>query len=219
MAIARSSLLTVTSTRVRYRCSIAGEDDLDAPDLDAGANPAAEPPRPSDQRKQSHGQAAAAQRAAAGGGKLPRPSARSILGEQPSATLRESLIQQMAARSAEDETAAWAHRSLPAKKHPDKRETPKLSRSDFRRASVRYVGTRILIAGRLRPLEWTPVVWSLAGQWPIALMLIAEVSWIKSLLTIYVLIPAYVSSSDCEEAETCVSCSLRTTVPLLEPLS
>ena len=50
-------------------------------------------------------------------------------------------------------------------------------------------------------------------------MLIAEVSWIKSLLTIYVLIPAYVSSSDCEEAETCVSCSLRTTVPLLGPLS
>ena len=119
MVIARSSLLTVTSTRVRYRCSITGEDDLDAPDFDAGANPAAEPPRPSDQRKQSHGQAAAAQRAAAGGGKLPRPSARSILGEQPSATLRESLIQQMAARSAEDETAAWAHRSLPAKKHPD----------------------------------------------------------------------------------------------------
>jgi len=108
-------LLTVTSTRVRYCCSIAGEDDLDAPDLDAGANPAAEPPRPSDQRKQSHGQAAAAQRAAAGGGKLPRPSARSILREQPSATLRESLIQQMAAISAEDEAAAWAHRSLPAK--------------------------------------------------------------------------------------------------------
>ena len=92
--------MTVTSTRVRYRCSITGEDDLDAPDLDAGANPAAEPPRPSDQRKQSHGQAAAAQRAAAGGGKLPRPSARSILREQPSATLRESLIQQMAAISA-----------------------------------------------------------------------------------------------------------------------
>ena len=28
---------------------IAGEDDLDAPDLDAGPNPAAEPPRPPDQ--------------------------------------------------------------------------------------------------------------------------------------------------------------------------
>ena len=43
---------------------IAGEDDLDAPDLDAGPNPAAEPPGPPDHRKQSNGQAAAAQRSA-----------------------------------------------------------------------------------------------------------------------------------------------------------
>src|ERR1700731_3545520 len=35
---------------------IAGEDDLDAPDLGAGSNPAAEPPRPpTDHRKQSNG--------------------------------------------------------------------------------------------------------------------------------------------------------------------
>ena len=94
---------------------IAGEDDLDAPDLGADPNPAAELPRPPDQRKQSNGQAAAGQRAAAGGGKLPGPSARSVLGEQLSASLRESLIEQMAAINSEDEAAAWAHRNLPAK--------------------------------------------------------------------------------------------------------
>ena len=38
---------------------IAGEDDLDAPDLGADPNPAAELPRPSDDRRQSNEQAAA----------------------------------------------------------------------------------------------------------------------------------------------------------------
>src|SRR6202030_1149189 len=66
-------------------------------------------------RKQSNGQAAAAPRTADGGGNLPRPSARSGLGEQLSASLRESLIEQMAAINSEDEAAAWAHRNLPAK--------------------------------------------------------------------------------------------------------
>jgi ERF superfamily len=94
---------------------IAGEDDLDAPDLGADPNPAAELPRPPDHRKQSNGQAAAGQRAAAGGGKPPGPSARSVLGEQLSASLRESLIEQMAAINSEDEAAGWAHRNLPAK--------------------------------------------------------------------------------------------------------
>jgi hypothetical protein len=87
---------------------IAGEDDLDAPDLGAVPNPAAELPR-------SNGQAAAARRAPAGGGKLPGPSAKSVLGEQLSASLRESLIEQMAAINSADEAAAWARRSLPAK--------------------------------------------------------------------------------------------------------
>ena len=94
---------------------IAGEDDLDAPDLGADPNPATELPRPPVQRKQSNGQAAAGQRAAAGGEKPPGPSARSVLGEQLSASLRESLIEQMAAINSEDEAAGWAHRNLPAK--------------------------------------------------------------------------------------------------------
>ena len=43
------------------------------------------------------------------------PSAKSVLGEQLSASLRESLIEQMAAINSEDEAAAWAHRNMPAK--------------------------------------------------------------------------------------------------------
>jgi hypothetical protein len=94
---------------------IAGEDDLDAPDLGADPNSAGELPRPRDHRKQSNGQPAAAQRTAPGDGKLPRPSARSVLAVQLSASLRESLIQQMGAINSADEAAAWAHRNLPAK--------------------------------------------------------------------------------------------------------
>src|SRR4051795_1654126 len=52
---------------------IAGEDDLDAPDL-AAPNPAGELPRQPDHRRQSNGQAAPAQRTARGHEKLPAPS-------------------------------------------------------------------------------------------------------------------------------------------------
>jgi len=86
---------------------IAGEDDLDAPDLGAVPNPEAELSRPNGQ--------AAAQRTALGDGKLSGPSGRSVLGEQLSATLRDNLIQQMVAINSADEAAVWARRSLPAK--------------------------------------------------------------------------------------------------------
>src|SRR6476620_4460860 len=88
---------------------IAGEDDLDAPDLNADPNPAAQVPQPSDHRKQGDGQAAAAQPPARGS------SARTVLGVQLSASLRESLIEQLASIKSADEAAAWAHRNLPAK--------------------------------------------------------------------------------------------------------
>jgi hypothetical protein len=87
---------------------IAGEDDLDVPDLGAVPNSAADLPR-SEPRSPSNGQPAA------GHGKLARPSEGSVLGTQLSASLRESLIEQMAAINSPDEAAAWAHRNLPAK--------------------------------------------------------------------------------------------------------
>jgi hypothetical protein len=89
---------------------IAGEDDLDAPDLGAGPAGAAEPPGPPDDRKQANGQAAAARPRAS----FPN-SATTVLGAQLSASLRESLIEQLAAINSADEAAAWAHRNLPAK--------------------------------------------------------------------------------------------------------
>ncbi len=89
---------------------IAGEDDLDAPDLGADANPAAELRGPPDHGKQANGQAAPTRPRA------PSPnSARTVLGVQLSASLRESLIEQLAAINSADEAAAWAHRNLPAK--------------------------------------------------------------------------------------------------------
>jgi ERF superfamily len=94
---------------------IAGEDDLDAPDLNADPNPAAPVPRSSDPPKQGNGQASAAQSTASPSGRPSGSSARTILGTQLSASLRESLIEQLGAINSADKAAAWAHRSLPAK--------------------------------------------------------------------------------------------------------
>jgi hypothetical protein len=92
---------------------IAGEDDLDAPDLGVAPKPTPELPRPG---SQPNGQAATGKRTGPGDGKLPESSAaRSVLGGQLSASLRESLIEQMAGINSADEAAAWAHRNLPAK--------------------------------------------------------------------------------------------------------
>jgi hypothetical protein len=89
---------------------IAGEDDLDAPDLDVDPAPAAEPSR---MLRRSNGQIASARPAP--GRSRPEASARSLLGDQLSASLRESLIEQLASINSPDEAATWAHRNLPAK--------------------------------------------------------------------------------------------------------
>src|SRR5436189_2828288 len=65
---------------------IAGEDDLDAPDLGTASKAGMELPRPG---SQSNGQAAAGKRTAPGDGRLPESSARSVLGVQLSASLQE----------------------------------------------------------------------------------------------------------------------------------
>ena len=94
---------------------IAGEDDLDAPDLGASPSPAGELPRSPDYAARPSGQTAPAQRKPGGDGKLPGSSASSVLADQLSASLRESLVQQLTRISSEDEAAAWAHRNLAAK--------------------------------------------------------------------------------------------------------
>jgi hypothetical protein len=89
---------------------IAGEDDLDAPDLGAAPKPPAGLPDPPDHGKQANAQATPARPRAP----LPN-SVRTVLGVQLSASLRESLIEQMAAINSADEAAAWAYRTMPAK--------------------------------------------------------------------------------------------------------
>jgi ERF superfamily len=93
---------------------IAGEDDLDAPDLDGGPALAVELPR-SDPPKQSNGQAVVAERSVRGGGKRSLASARPVLAPEQSAILRERLLDQLVAIDSADEAAIWARRNLPAK--------------------------------------------------------------------------------------------------------
>jgi hypothetical protein len=93
---------------------IAGEDDLDAPDLDGGPALAVELPR-SDPPKQSNGQAVVAERSVRGGGKPSLASARPVLAPEQSAILRERLLDQLVAIDSADEAAIWARRNLPAK--------------------------------------------------------------------------------------------------------
>ena len=98
---------------------IAGEDDLDAPDLDASTRPAHErngsaPPgtngRLTSGRAPDAGPSSAVRRRSA-----LRPPAAPILPPDQSAALRERLVAEVAGLQSVDEAAAWAHRSLPAK--------------------------------------------------------------------------------------------------------
>ena len=86
---------------------IAGEDDLDAPDLLVDPSPKMDPPVDA-----SHGK---------GDRKSPNGSVhkpwqrRPILAAEPSATLRDLLVAEMGELASADDLALWAHRQLPAK--------------------------------------------------------------------------------------------------------
>jgi hypothetical protein len=77
---------------------IAGEDDLDAPELAQQAGPSPEPPRAANSNK----------------GRLhsPRPPA---LASEDSAKLRDHLLNEIATIDGDEALALWAYRSLPAK--------------------------------------------------------------------------------------------------------
>src|SRR5207247_10693267 len=93
---------------------IAGEDDLDAPDLDAMSKTGVgEPPR-SDHRSQSTGDAAVAARPR-DGAKLRMRSGAPVLTSDQSAILRGRLLAQLVAINSSDEAALWARQSLSAK--------------------------------------------------------------------------------------------------------
>jgi hypothetical protein len=93
---------------------IAGEDDLDAPDIDAMSKTGVvEPPR-SDHRSASTGDAAVAAQAR-DGAKLSVRSGGPVLTSDQSAILRDRLLGQLVAIDSTDEAALWARQNLSAK--------------------------------------------------------------------------------------------------------
>jgi hypothetical protein len=90
---------------------IAGEDDIDAPDLKTPMPPASA----AKQTPNRHGRLNGGQIPGRRGSKVVSDSARPILGAEVSATLRDQLVGQLKEIASSDDAAIWAHRILGAK--------------------------------------------------------------------------------------------------------
>ena len=92
---------------------IAGEDDIDAPDLKAPMPPAsaAAKPAPNGHGRLNGGQGIPGR----GGSKGISNPAKPILGPEASATLRDQLVGELKEIASSDDAAIWAHRILGAK--------------------------------------------------------------------------------------------------------
>jgi len=93
---------------------IAGEDDLDAPDLEDVAGKAGPPVGSAGQTSNGHAHATGA----SGNSRHRGPMTRlvpPILAAEPSARLRDRLLAELSSLQSSDEAASWANRSLPAK--------------------------------------------------------------------------------------------------------
>src|SRR5919108_564722 len=88
---------------------IAGEDDLDSPDLGSTSKAEGELPR-ADYHTQSDGHGGLATQPPRHGSN-PVASARPLLPPDESATLRERLVAEISAISSADDAAIWAHRN------------------------------------------------------------------------------------------------------------
>jgi hypothetical protein len=92
---------------------IAGEDDLDAPDLKAPVPPAPLAAKPTPHR---HGRLNGGQTIPGrGGSKVVSNPAKPVLGTEASATLRDQLMGELKEIASSDDAAIWAHRILGAK--------------------------------------------------------------------------------------------------------
>ena len=96
---------------------IAGEDDIDAPDLKAPMPPAsaAAKPAPNKHGRLNGGQGHSAQQIPGRRGTKVSNPAKPILGSEASATLLDQLVGELKAIASSDEAAIWAHRILDAK--------------------------------------------------------------------------------------------------------
>jgi hypothetical protein len=91
---------------------IAGEDDLDAPDLQTPTSQAVEPPKPTGQGNgRRNGGAAAPSR----GRRVYPTNSKPILGSVQSAELRERLVAELSRLGSGEDAAIWAQQSLPEK--------------------------------------------------------------------------------------------------------
>ena len=91
---------------------IAGEDDLDAPDLKAPMPPASPAAKPATGHGRLNGGQGIPGR---GGSKGISNPAKPILGPEASATLRDQLVGELKEIASSDDAAIWAHRILGAK--------------------------------------------------------------------------------------------------------
>ena len=92
---------------------IAGEDDIDAPDLKAPVPPALVAAKPTPNR---HGPLNGGQTIPGrGGSKVVSNPAKPVLGTEASATLRDQLMGELKEIALSDDAAIWAHRILGAK--------------------------------------------------------------------------------------------------------
>ncbi len=97
---------------------IAGEDDLDAPDLMTSTNQTSAPEKPKGERirRLNGGQQNPVQRSDPGrNAKIGSNYSLPVLGPEPSAALRDRLIAELNDLGSGDDAAMWAHRSLPEK--------------------------------------------------------------------------------------------------------
>jgi hypothetical protein len=93
---------------------IAGEDDLDAPDLEVVAGKAGPPNGSAGQTSNGHAHATGASGNSHRRGPITR-LVPPILATDPSAQLRDRLLGELSGLQSSDEAAKWANRSLPAK--------------------------------------------------------------------------------------------------------
>jgi hypothetical protein len=97
---------------------IAGEDDLDAPDLTTPTSQPSAPEKPKGERirRLNGGQQNPVQRSDPGrNAKIGSNSSLPVLGPEASAALRDRLIAELNDLGSGDDAATWAHRSLPEK--------------------------------------------------------------------------------------------------------
>jgi hypothetical protein len=94
---------------------IAGEDDLDAPDLAGHPTEGRSPPGSESVGGKPSGNGAAQPLGSFGRSRKPWSPPKQVLGPDKSAALRDRLLGELTAVAGPDEATAWAHRSLAAK--------------------------------------------------------------------------------------------------------